>query len=179
MSKEIVKNHKMITHVDPKTGEHIIQDEWVTTKKQKLNKEKGFNLVYIFYLKDVLLEFDSAKAIYCVLDILSEIVKTDFTLELTYKDIMKIYNYEEAQAKRIMAKLKKTGVIKGSRGIYDVNPFLVIPKNSNDSLVTKKQNSWHSINSNGTVIPKVSIYEANESPSDPLNDEIDEYEDEE
>lgn len=169
----------MVTRVDPATGDHIIQDEWIETKKVKYNIEPGFQRVYTYHLRDIFYSLDSARAICIAFDLLTEEITPDFKLILDYKKLAKLYNYSEVHMRRLIKKMKDCGLIKGSRSIYDVNPFVIIPKNTTNTIAARKQAVWHELNEKGICIPKISVLEANESPSDPLNDEIEEYEEEE
>ena len=84
----------------------------------------------------------SVTQVYIILDILTEKVTKDFKLELTYQELAKEYNVSLSTATNILAIMKQSCIIKGSNGLYDVNPYLVIPKRVKDDIVTLKQAKW-------------------------------------
>ena len=169
MNNSEIVNHKLVTYVDPETGLHVKQDTWQTKERKINNKFPGYNLVYVDRLKEYLLNFDSTKAVFVVLDLLSNEVSRDFCLKVDYKFIMRLYQYGETSAKKIVKTMKEADIIRGSRGVYKVNPFLIIPKGVSDSLVTREQDEWTGYRKD--VI--VSVNEAN------VDDSIDEIDDEE
>lgn len=167
MNNSKIVNHKLVTYVDPETGLHIKQDTWQTKETKINNKFPGYNLVYVDRLKEYLLNFDSTKAVFVVLDLLSNEVSKDFYLKVDYKFIMRLYQYGETSAKKIVKIMKDTDMIRGSRGVYKVNPFLIIPRGVSDSLVTREQDEWTGYRENVIVSPN----EASELDEDNLMDE--------
>ena len=167
MNNSKIVNHKLVTYVDPETGLHIKQDTWQTKETKINNKFPGYNLVYVDRLKEYLLNFDSTKAVFVVLDLLSNEVSKDFYLKVDYKFIMRLYQYGETSAKKIVKIMKDTDMIRGSRGVYKVNPFLIIPRGVADSLVTREQDEWTGYRENVIVLPS----EASELDEDSLMDE--------
>lgn len=147
-----VEKHTLITRFDPKTNEMVTQDEFILRRKNM--KAKGYNLVYMQELMETALLCKSIEQWYIVMDILTNVVKSDFRLKITYSEISKIYHISETSASRVIAFMKKACIIKGNRGDYEVNPFLVIPKGTSDSVVTAKQNKWGEID--GKVYGSVS-----------------------
>ena len=169
MNNSEIVNHKLVTYVDPETGLHVKQDTWQTKERKINNKFPGYNLVYVDRLKEVLLYFPSVKACFVVLDLLSNEVSKDFTFKVDYKFIAKLYQYSEVNASRIIKTMKEADIIRGTRGVYKVNPFLIIPKGVSDSLVTREQDEWTGYRKD----IRVSVDEAN------VDDLIDEIDDEE
>ena len=167
MNSSNVVNHKLVTYVDPETGLHVKQDTWQTKERKINNKFPGYNLVYVDRLKEVLLYFPSVKACFVVLDLLSNEVSKDFTFKVDYKFIAKLYQYSEVNASRIIKTMKEADIIRGSRGVYKVNPFLIIPRGVADSLVTREQDEWTGYKKDMIV----SVDEANEMEDDVENDE--------
>lgn len=147
-----VEKHTLVSRFDAETNEMIAQDEFILRKKNM--KAKGYNLVYMQELIETALLCKSIEQWYIVMDILTNVVKQDFKLNITYKEIAKTYNVSETIANRIIGFMKKGCIIKGNRGIYDVNPFLVIPKGAKDDIVTLKQIRWG--NDDGKVYGSVS-----------------------
>ena len=167
MNSSNVVNHKLVTYVDPETGLHVKQDTWQTKERKINNKFPGYNLVYVDRLKEYLLSFDSTKAVFVVLDLLSNEVSKDFCLKVDYKFIMRLYQYGETSAKKIIKTMKDIDMIRGSRGVYKVNPFLVIPRGVADSLVTREQDEWTGYKKDMVV----SVDEANEIDDDIEDDD--------
>lgn len=167
MNSSNVVNHKLVTYVDPETGLHVKQDTWQTKERKVNNKFPGYNLVYVDRLKEVLLYFPSVKACFVVLDLLSNEVSKDFTFKVDYKFIAKLYQYSEVNASRIIKTMKEVDIIRGSRGVYKVNPFLIIPRGVSDSLVTREQDEWTGYKKDMIV----SVDEANEIDDDVEDDE--------
>lgn len=170
MKKSEIINHKLVTYVDPETGLHIKQDTWQTKERKVNNKFPGYNLVYVDRLKEVLLYFPSVKACFAVLDLLSNEVSKDFIFKVDYKFIAKLYQYSEVNASRIIKLMKEADIIRGSRGVYKVNPFLIIPRGVADSLVTREQDEWTGYRENVIVSPS----EASELDEDSLMDDDEE-----
>ena len=167
MNSSNVVNHRLVTYVDPETGLHIKQDTWQTKERKVNNKFPGYNLVYVDRLKEYLLSFDSTKAVFVILDLLSNEVSKDFYLKVDYRFIMRLYQYGETSAKKIIKTMKDIDMIRGSRGVYKVNPFLIIPRGVADSLVTREQDDWTGYKKDIVV----SVDEANEIDDDVEDDE--------
>lgn len=167
MNNSNVVNHKLVTYVDPETGLHVKQDTWQTKERKVNNKFPGYNLVYVDRLKEYLLSFDSTKAVFVVLDLLSNEVSKDFCLKVDYRFIMRLYQYGETSAKKVIKTMKEINMIRGSRGVYKVNPFLIIPRGVADSLVTREQDEWTGYKKDMIV----SVNEANEIDDDVEDDE--------
>nr|DAR34958.1 MAG TPA: Firmicute plasmid replication protein (RepL) [Caudoviricetes sp.] len=167
MNSSNVVNHKLVTYVDPETGLHVKQDTWQTKERKVNNKFPGYNLVYVDRLKEVLLYFPSVKACFAVLDLLSNEVSKDFTFKVDYKFIAQLYQYSEVNASRIIKLMKEADIIRGSRGVYKVNPFLIIPKGVSDSLVTREQDEWTGYKKDMIV----SVNEASELDEDYVEDD--------
>ena len=167
MNNSNVVNHKLVTYVDPETGLHVKQDTWQTKERKINHKFPGYNLVYVDRLKEYLLNFDSTKAVFVILDLLSNEVSKDFMLKVDYKFIMRLYQYGESSAKKIIKTMKDIDMIRGSRGVYKVNPFLIIPKGGSDSLVTREQDEWTGYKED----VRVSADEASEIDEDDLEDD--------
>lgn len=167
MNSSNVVNHRLVTYVDPETGLHVKQDTWQTKEKRINNKFPGYNLVYVDRLKEVLLYFPSVKACFVVLDLLSNEVSKDFTFKVDYKFIAQLYQYSEVNASRIIKTMKEADIIRGSRGVYKVNPFLIIPRGVSDSLVTREQDEWTGYKKDMIV----SVDEANEIDDDVEDDD--------
>lgn len=167
MNSSNVVNHRLVTYVDPETGLHVKQDTWQTKERKINNKFPGYNLVYVDRLKEYLVSFDSTKAVFVVLDLLSNEVSKDFVLKVDYKFIMRLYQYGETSAKKIVKTMKDTGMIRGSRGVYKVNPFLIIPRGVSDSLVTREQDEWTGYRED----VRVAVTEASELDEDDVEDD--------
>lgn len=167
MNSSNVVNHKLVTYVDPETGLHVKQDTWQTKERKINNKFPGYNLVYVDRLKEYLLSFDSTKAVFVVLDLLSNEVSKDFCLKVDYRFIMRLYQYGETSAKKVIKTMKDIDMIRGSRGVYKVNPFLIIPRGVADSLVTREQDDWTRYKKDIVV----SVDEANEIDDDVEDDD--------
>ena len=135
-----IEQHKLVSRFDAETNEMIAQDEFIVRSKNL--KAPGYHLVYMQELKETLLMCKSVTQVYIILDILTEKIDKEFKLELTYQDLAKEYNVSLSTATNILAIMKQSCIIKGSNGVYDVNPFLVIPKRVRDDVVTFKQARW-------------------------------------
>ena len=135
-----IEQHKLVSRFDAETNEMIAQDEFIIRSKNL--KAPGYQLVYMQELKETLLMCKSVTQVYIILDILTEKIDKEFKLELTYQDLAKEYNVSLSTATNILAIMKQSCIIKGSNGVYDVNPFLVIPKRVRDDVVTFKQARW-------------------------------------
>ena len=129
-----IEQHKLVSRFDAETNEMIAQDEFIVRSKNL--KAPGYQLVYMQELKETLLMCKSVTQVYIILDILTEAVTKDFTLEMTYQDLAKEYNVSLSTATNILAIMKQSCIIKGS------NPYLVIPKRVRDDVVTFKQARW-------------------------------------
>lgn len=147
-----VEKHTLVSRFDAETNEMIAQDEFILRKKNM--KAKGYRLVYMQELIETALLCKSIEQWYIIMDLLTNVVKLDFKLDIDYKELAKMYNISETSASRTIAIMKKNCIIKGNRGIYDVNPFLVIPKGAKDDIVTLKQIRWG--NDDGKVYGSVS-----------------------
>lgn len=134
-----ITNHTLVSEVDKVSGNIIQQDNFTHIKIPK--KAPGFRLVYQDNLREVLLHFNS-KCSYIVDDLLSEEVSIDYELNLDYRDLMRIYKISKTLASDILTKLKKMGMLKGTRGRYKVYPFLVIPKRCPDKNTALAQSRW-------------------------------------
>ena len=135
-----IEQHKLVSRFDAETNEMIAQDEFKVRSKNL--KAPGYQLVYMQELKETLLMCKSVTQVYIILDILAEKIDKEFKLELTYQDLAKEYNVSLSTATNILAIMKQSCIIKGSNGVYDVNPYLVIPKRVRDDVVTFKQARW-------------------------------------
>ena len=135
-----IEQHKLVSRFDAETNEMIAQDEFIVRSKNL--KAPGYQLVYMQELKETLLMCKSVTQVYIILDILTEKIDKEFKLELTYQDLAKEYNVSLSTATNILAIMKQSCIIKGSNGVYDVNPYLVIPKRVRDDVVTFKQARW-------------------------------------
>ena len=135
-----IEQHKLVSRFDAETNEMIAQDEFIIRSKNL--KAPGYQLVYMQELKETLLMCKSVTQVYIILDILTEKIDKEFKLELTYQDLAKEYNVSLSTATNILAIMKQSCIIKGSNGVYDVNPYLVIPKRVRDDVVTFKQARW-------------------------------------
>lgn len=135
-----IEQHKLVSRFDTETNEMIAQDEFIIRSKNL--KAPGYQLVYMQELKEILLMCKSVTQVYIILDILTEKVDKNFMLELTYQDLAKEYNVSLSTATNILAIMKQSCIIKGSNGVYDVNPYLVIPRRVKDDVVTFKQARW-------------------------------------
>lgn len=135
-----IEQYKLVSRFDAETNEMIAQDEFIVRSKNL--KAPGYQLVYMQELKETLLMCKSVTQVYIILDILTEKIDKEFKLELTYQDLAKEYNVSLSTATNILAIMKQSCIIKGSNGVYDVNPYLVIPKRVRDDVVTFKQARW-------------------------------------
>ena len=135
-----VEKHTLVSRFDAETNEMIAQDEFILRKKN--TKAKGYQLVYMQELMETALLCKSVEQWYIIMDLLTNVVKLDFKLNIDYKELAKMYNISETSASRTIAIMKKNCIIKGNRGSYDVNPFLVIPKGTKDDVVALKQARW-------------------------------------
>ena len=135
-----IEQHKLVSRFDAETNEMIAQDEFIIRSKNL--KAPGYQLVYMQELKETLLMCKSVTQVYIILDILTEAVTKDFTLEMTYQELAKTYNVSISTATNILAMMKQACIIKGSNGLYNVNPYLVIPSRVKDDVVTFKQARW-------------------------------------
>lgn len=147
-----IEKHTLVSRFDAETNEMIAQDEFIIRSKNL--KAPGYQLVYMQELKETLLMCKSVTQVYIILDILTEKIDKNFKLELTYQDLAKEYNVSLSTATNILAIMKQSCIIKGSNGLYDVNPYLVIPKRVKDDIVTLKQAKWG--NDDGKVYGSVS-----------------------
>ena len=85
-----IEQHKLVSRFDAETNEMIAQDEFIVRSKNL--KAPGYQLVYMQELKETLLICKSVTQVYIILDILTEAVTKDFTLEMTYQELSKTYN---------------------------------------------------------------------------------------
>lgn len=141
MSKSNISEVKLVTHWDKENKVIVMQDEYVKTRVNL--KEKGYNLVYLDNLRDLVSYLSTTKEVFAVIDLLKEEVNKNYTLEIDYKKCMKIYNMSKYQANHFLATLKKCDVIRGSRGKYLVNPYYIVPSNIDDSVVANMQVKWN------------------------------------
>lgn len=137
---EEISNVLLVTHFDKDEKRIIMQDEFTKTKISQ--KEKGFSLVYIDTLKELIGVLDSAKEVFILIDLLTESMDKEYKLSLSYKDLMKSYKVSKYQATKIITTLKKYDVIRGSRGKYISNPFIIVPKGLDDIDVARFQYEW-------------------------------------
>lgn len=148
-----IKNHVLNTTFNDK-GEMICQDKWQEVSIQ--NKAKGYRLIYIDDLMEIILRCSSVENVYMLLDILVKMTKKDYSFNYTATQLQKVY--KEVSVKtlaRLITFMKTNDIIRGSRGKYKVNPYLVIPKFASDEVVAKAQQDWD----NDEVSSEIDSYE--------------------
>lgn len=142
--EENYTNHTLITTINPINNEIIKQDKY--TKTSINQKAKGYSLVYLDNLREIFLYLKNVKEVYILLDLLEVETSKDYSLDISYKDLMRAYKMTRNASQEFITVLKKYGVIRGSRGKYRVNPYYVVPKGISDLIVAKYQRRWDSDN---------------------------------
>lgn len=133
-------NYCSNTIIDNESNQLIYQDLW---KKKIMNqKEKGYRLVYIQNIMEVMLMINSTKDSYILLDILSNRLKNSYEVLIDYKEISKYYNISNSRGRKFITKMKSLDLLRGDRGKYIANPYLVIPYGMSDKEVTINQIKW-------------------------------------
>lgn len=135
-----INNHTLKTYIEPKTGYIIKQDEYL--RRSIPQKENGFNLVYCDNLRDLCSILTNSRDLALFIDLMLNEVDKEFILRLDYKKLMEVYGLTRSKAQRFISTLTKHSIIKGSRGVYKVSPFYILPKYIDDEIVANKQREW-------------------------------------
>lgn len=142
-SREFI-NHKMISRFDRATGDLIVQDDFVETRKVK--KMRGFRLAYLENVMDLCPYMPTPNACYIVIDIFTRLPsRYNYEVELNAEKLSKYYNTGLSTIRRIITKLKKLKLIvciDKSTSRYLLSPYFVIPKFMSDDLVAYFQDEW-------------------------------------
>lgn len=135
-----IQHHTLKSYIDKETGQIIKQDEFI--KRRVPQKENGFNLVYCDNLRDLCSVLTNSLDIALFIDLMIYEIDRDMLLKIDYKKLMEKYKLTRSKAQRFISLLIKYNIIKGSRGVYKVSPFFILPKFLDDRTIADKQREW-------------------------------------
>lgn len=135
-----IQHHTLKSYIDKETGQIIKQDEFI--KRKVPQKENGFNLVYCDNLRDLCSVLTNSLDIALFIDLMIYEIDRDMLLKIDYKKLMEKYKLTRSKAQRFISLLIKYNIIKGSRGVYKVSPFFILPKFLDDRTIADKQREW-------------------------------------
>lgn len=137
---EIITNHTLISEVDKISGNIIQQDEFIHKKIPQ--KARGFRLIYTDGLELLLNNFNSSETL-IILDLFCKKLTKKYILRLTYKSLIKDYGINKTKATSIITRLKTLDFLRGNRGRYEANPYLVVPVKCPDRVTAIAQARWN------------------------------------
>ena len=141
MSKDIITKHKLETTLN-ENGEILLVDEW-QSKQRRVNIKIGWFRMY----KEMLEVFAicNSNLENRILIYILDNTKKNFTINIKVNNLAKDFEVSRVKISSFIKKLKDADFIKGSRGIFLVNPRMFVPQNASNEIVKELQDEWKEI----------------------------------
>jgi len=133
-----ISKHILNTHI--KDGVTIYQDLYEKKNINNIKSRRGKRGYYMEALK-IFTVCNSNKDNQIVTFLINNITK-QMTITATTKKLADTFDVSEVKIRALIRKLKKIDFLRGSNGIYIVNPFMWIPNGIRDEILASAQSEW-------------------------------------